>query len=257
MPAQAALELRNWRRWKKALECRSYRFANAGQVFASEGLARYGGFRHQRLADAVVHVLLETALLARVLAETALGILGIDLLQASAARVVTRPHALHLRATENLPIAVRGEVHDPQIDPQHLCGSGRGRFQCFPALCHLQIVDASLSPTPPDQIGAAHRPGGVSQQRMLARPKEQAADHAPIQGVERDPIQTHQAVGAGIVAHAATWAKLLARLSAFGFDGLNRFHRLGPGTDRELRPKPKRARVSPYTRWWAVVVVIR
>ena len=70
---------------------------------------------------------------------------------------------------------------------------------------------------------------------MLTRPQDQTSDDAPIQGVERDPIQAHQAVGAGIVADAATRAKLGAGLPLLGSHRLDGLNRLGAGTAGELR----------------------
>ncbi|HEY8324626.1 MAG TPA: hypothetical protein VIG77_09070, partial [Ktedonobacterales bacterium] len=76
----------------------------------------------------------------------------------------------------------------------------------------------------PDQISAAYLPVGVNEHRMLTSAQEQTADDTPIQGIERDAIQTHQAIGARIVADAATRPELWAGLTVFGLaclDGLN------------------------------------
>src|SRR5262245_32247779 len=84
--------------------------ANPGQVFEGECLAGHDGFVHRGLADAVIHVLLETMLPPRVLAETALRVLGIDLLQALAACVIASASLLLRGPAEGVAFAIRGEV---------------------------------------------------------------------------------------------------------------------------------------------------
>src|SRR5262249_2957279 len=70
---------------------------------------------------------------------------------------------------------------------------------------------------------------------MLAWAKHQTAHHTPIQGVEGDTIQAHQARGACVVAHTAAWAELGAGFTTLRLDRLTSLYRLGPGTDRQLR----------------------
>src|SRR5262249_1463190 len=96
----------------------------------------------------------------------------------------------------------------------------------------MQIVDTAL----PDEISPTNCPRGVNQHLMLARAKQQTAHDAAFERIERDAIKTHQAIGAGVVANAATWPKLRAgsAITVLRFDRLDGFHRLGSGTDRQL-----------------------
>src|SRR5262249_8418526 len=136
---------------------------NPAQVFEGECLARYEGFVHQGLRDSVVHVLLEAAFTARVLAQAALRVLGVDLLQPLAACVVALACLLHLPAAEGFPLAIGGETRAAKINAQR--PPIRLSFVWrFVALGDVQIVDTSA----PDQIGSADSPRRVYQQRLLA-----------------------------------------------------------------------------------------
>src|SRR5262249_35629840 len=170
------------------------------------------------------HVLLEAVLPARVLAQAAFGILGAHLLQALAARVIALPDEFHLRAAKRLPLAVGRQIDDAQVHAQHRA-SWRSLWLIgpFAALADVEVVDA----TPPDQLSTANLPRWVYQPLMLATSQHEAADHTAFQGIEGDPIQAHQPVGAGVVADAPTRTKLGAcvPLPLLGFhrpDGLNR-----------------------------------
>src|SRR5690348_6100615 len=89
---------------------------NPRKVFKSECLARDDGFLHQGFRDAVIHVLLEAALPACILPETTFGVLGVDLLQALTAGVVAGTRLLHRCAAKRLALAVRRQIHEPQIN---------------------------------------------------------------------------------------------------------------------------------------------
>jgi hypothetical protein len=99
----------------------------------------------------------------------------------------------------------------------------------------MQIIDAA----PPDQIGPADCPSWVNQHIMLASAQQHTAHHTPIQCVEGYPIQTHQTVGARVIANAAVWAKLLTGLALLGLDRFDGFNSLGAGADGELRAQVK------------------
>src|SRR5262249_29146616 len=186
------------------------------------------------LANTVVHVLLEAAFPPRVLSETAFGVLRAYLLQPLAARVIALARVLYLLATECLALTIRGEIHDTHVNTQHATiWLLLRRILRFPALGDMQIIH----PTPPDQISAADFPCRVYQHRMLTSAQDQAANHAPVQRVERDAIKAHQAIGAGVVAHAATRPKTRACLTMRGLDRLDGFNCFRSGTDRQLRTK--------------------
>src|SRR5262249_31124761 len=154
-------------------------------------------------------------------AQAALGVLSPYLSQPLAAQVVAGANEGNHPAGEVFPLAIRRQIDDAQIYPQ--------RPACwllllwrFPALGDMQVVDASV----PDQIGPADFPCRVYQHRVLACAQEQAADDTALQGVEGNPVEAHQAVGAGVVADAATWPKSGARVALLGLDRFNCFHRL-------------------------------
>ncbi|HEV8190259.1 MAG TPA: hypothetical protein VGP82_02065 [Ktedonobacterales bacterium] len=77
-------------------------------------------------------------------------------------------------------------------------------WQGCAALGDMQVVDARS----PHEVCATDLPGWVNQHLVLARAKQQVADDAALQGVERDPIQAHQPIGARIVRHPAARAEL-------------------------------------------------
>src|SRR5262249_41605273 len=74
---------------------------------------------------------------------------------------------------------------------------------------------------------------------MLMRSQQQTADYTPIQRVERDSIETHQPIGAGVVANTAPWAEARAGISTFGPNRFDGFNCLGLGTDGPLRAETK------------------
>ncbi|HEX8983075.1 MAG TPA: hypothetical protein VF792_09920 [Ktedonobacterales bacterium] len=206
----------------------------SGQIFESDCLARYGGFLHQGLADAMVGICLEAAFLACVLAKASLGILGIDLLQSLAAHVVARANSVNHGTAEGLPVTVGSEVDNAQVYPQRSI-IVLGFVLDFPALSHMQVIDA----TPPYQISAAHRLQRVYQHVMLASAQQQTTHYTPIQCIERYPVKTHQAIGTRVIAHTAPWPKLRTGFPFLGldrFDGLDRFR---PSANRQLRAQTK------------------
>ncbi len=214
--------------------------SDACQVFQRECLARYEGFLDQSLADAVVDVSLKAALSPAHLLQAPLGRLGTDLLEYLAALVGALAHSAHLRAGKGLAVAIGGQIHDAQVHAQMLPIIVRQGWRGL-ALGDMQIVDATL----PDQISPAKLPGRVNQPGVLARAKDQAAHHTPGEGVERNPVQAHQAVGAGVVADGASRAKGGAGFLALRLDGFDGFHGFGSGTDGQLRAQAKaRARFA-------------
>src|SRR5262245_939172 len=182
--------------------------ADSRQILKSECLAGYGSLLHQGLADAVIHVLLEAAFPPRVLPEAAFRVLRVDLLQPLAARVIAVAGLLHRRAAEGLALVVSGKIDNSQINTQHTAVWPR-RFWRFAALRDMQVVDTA----PPHQISSTNFPPRIDQHLMLASTQKQPADDAPLQRIERYPVKTHQAVGARVVADAATWPKVRARLA--------------------------------------------
>jgi hypothetical protein len=173
----------------------------------------------------------------RVLAKTPFGILCAHLLQPLAAGMVASASVLDLSTAEGLALTICSQIDAAQINAQcPVVWFGWFRlWRRLTALSDMQVVDA----TPPNQIGPANFPRRVYQHSVLTRSNYQTADNAAIQGVERHPVKAHQAIGACVVAHTATWAKLwtrLAMLSFHRFDGCNCFR---SGTDRQLRAQPK------------------
>ena len=209
-----------------------YPLANPTQVFKSECLARDDGFVYQGLRDTVIDILLEAAFSPRVLAQAAFGVLGVDLLQPLAAGVVALARLLHLRAGKCLTLAIRSQIDNPQINAQRsavwfgrLWNVGR-----FAPLRHMQVVDTASS----DQISATNFPRRVYQHFVLTWAEQQAADDSAIQGVERDAIKAHQAIGAGVIANAAPWAKLRTCLAATRLHRFESLHCLGSRADGKL-----------------------
>lgn len=207
-----------------------YPFSNPTQVFESQCLARDESFEYQGLRDTVIDVFLKAALTARILAQTAFGVLRVDLLQPLAPGVVALASLLHLSITKRLALAIGGEIDDAQVYAQRVAHSLRFA-RCCAALGDVQVVHATL----PDQISPANCPSVVDQHLMLARAEQQTADDAPIQRIERDAIKTHQTVGAGVITDAASRAKTRAGIMVLclhRLDGLNGF---GSGADGQLR----------------------
>ena len=80
---------------------------------------------------------------------------------------------------------------------------------------------------------------------MLTWAEQQAADDTAFQRVERDAIKTHQAIGASIVADAATRAELGARLAMLRLHRLDGLNALALAQTANCAPRPKFRRVSP------------
>src|SRR5258708_37302665 len=135
--------------------------SNPTQVFEGECLARDGGCSNQGLRDTVIHIPLKAAFLVRILAQAALGILGVDLLQALAAQGIARTHDMNLYTAEGLPVAIRRQIDDTQVYAKHIISDGEGWR--FPPLRQMQRVDAST----PHQISAADLPGRAYQHPIL------------------------------------------------------------------------------------------
>jgi len=208
--------------------------SDTGEVFQSECLAGRSGFLDEGLADAMVRIAHKALFAPAVLFQAALGRLRADLLKYLAAAVVPLAGLPNQFARKGLPVAISSQVDDAQVNTQVGAIVG-GHIRRFLALGDVQIIRATL----PDQISAADGPGWVYQHLMLAWARHQSADHPASEGIERNTVQTHQAIRAGIVANGATRAKrrtgfLAVRLHRL--DGLNGF---GSGTDRELRTQAK------------------
>jgi hypothetical protein len=228
-------------------------FANPRKVFESQCLARYDGFHDQGFADAVIHVPLKTALTARVLSEAALRVLRIHLLQALTAGMVALAGLFDSRAAKGFTRAISRQIDDAQVNTQPPAVwrlliwrllIWRLLIWRLPALGDMQIIDAA----PPNQISATNSPCGVYQHLVLARAKHQTADDTPMLGVQRDSIETHQAIGARIVADAPSWPKSRTGITVPGLHRFESFNSLGSGTDCQLRAQavvPARFAIDP------------
>lgn len=203
------------------------------QVFERECLARYGGFLHQGLRDAVVHVLLEAALPARVLSETSLGVLGSNFLQPLAAQMVVTANNVNHRATKGLTLAIGRQIDDAQVNTQRIIRLGL--IRSFTALGDVEVVD-TLSP---HQISAANLPDGINQHLMLARSENETADKPTFEGVQGDVIKAHQAIGAGIIADASARPELWASLTLLDLGRLDGLDRFGSGAAGQLCAQPE------------------
>src|SRR5262249_18002961 len=142
----------------------------------------------------------------------ALGVLHADFLQPLAAQVVTATDDGNTLPGKVFALAIRRQAGDPQVNAQR-AGVWRCFLRRFAALRAVPIVDTCS----PDQIGPANVPGGA------------------FHGVERDPVQAHQAIGARVVANAATRPEGETRLTLLGLYRPDRFQRLGSGAYRQLR----------------------
>jgi hypothetical protein len=220
--------------------------SNPTEVFKRDCLARYRGFLDDLLANHMIGVGLEARLAATHLAQTALRVLRVDLLQPLAAQVVAVANKVNDLAGEVFPLAIGGEIYDAEIDAQRpaVWLSFTRRFL---ALCHMQVVH----PVAPDQISAADFPRWINQHGVLAWAQNQAADDTPLQRVEGDVVQAHQAVGPRIVADTSAWTKCWARVALLDLYSPDRFNGLGPGADGQLR-----AQAEPFARF-AIDTVMR
>ena len=143
--------------------------------------------------------------------------------------------------SEGLTRAIRCHVHHAQINPDGIHGLGH-RWSTF-ALGEMQVVGA-LSP---HQVSTAESPRGVNQQVMLPFPQDQAAGHTPLHGIEREAIQTQQAVGTCVITDTSTRTKLRTgerflmgfALLLLGSCCLDSFNGFRTRTAGQLRPQPK------------------
>src|SRR5260221_616694 len=158
--------------------------------------------------------------------DAALGVAGAALLEASPPETVAVAHGVDHGPGEMLAFAVGSEIDDAQIHPQHAAVRPSLR-RGFAALRHMQVVGAGS----PDQIGPTDLPRRITQQRVLARPHDQATDNPPLQRVEGDPIQAHQAVGARVVADTPARAEPGAGRALLGLDRLDGFNGLHARAD--------------------------
>lgn len=201
---------------------------NTRKVFECDCLARYGGFGNQRLADAVVHILLESVLFARRFTQPAFGTLGANHLKSLTTKVVASTHGMNNRTAKRLTLTVGGKVHNAKVNAERAICLVFGR--CLAALRHVQGVHA-LSP---HHIGTANFPCRIYQHLVLARAKQQATDDTAFQRVERHLVKTHQPIGARVVAYATAITESGTGLLLLGARCLGSFNRFGSSADRKL-----------------------
>jgi hypothetical protein len=206
-----------------------YPLSDSTQVLKSDCLARYGGFLHQGLRDTVIHIYLKATLPACILAQTALRIPRIDLLQALAASMVAGACLFDGSAAKRFAIAIGRQIHDAQVYAER-AAIRFGFWRRFATLRHVQIVDT----TSPDEIGPTNLPHWVNQHLMLTGAKQQTTDDTAFQRIERYPVEAHQAIGTCIVADATTRTEAWAGVTALGIHRFESFHGLRSGTDRQL-----------------------
>ena len=106
-------------------------------------------------------------------------------------------NALNSRTAIRFTVRVGGEIDDAQVNAQvadRFIGIGRSL-----GLGDAQIPDIRTA----DQVRAAGLPGRVVEIAALEVSHYKLPNRAARQGVEAHPIQTHQAIDAGIVADAA------------------------------------------------------
>jgi hypothetical protein len=143
--------------------------SNPAEVFEGECLARHDGFLDEGFTDTVIDVFLEAGFALPRLADAPLGVVGATLLQALPPAVVASAHHLNLLAAEALPVAIGGQIDNAQVYAEYpICiggwssGRERGQVGRFAALRDMQVVDATVASTPPDQIRPADLPRGIS-----------------------------------------------------------------------------------------------
>ncbi len=217
---------------------------NPVQVFEHECLTLRACLQHQRLADAVIDVFLEAVLTLGILAQPPARSASIRQLQTAAMIITPLPNSLDLLPAVGLAIRVRGKVHDAKIDTQvasWLIRSGRG----------LRLRDAQIPDIrTPDQFRAANLPGRIVQIAPHPVAQDKLSDHAASQGVEADPIQAEEPVGAGIIADATIGGEgrtglgdnligLFIALLRSRTYRTNRFGSLVPGTAGQLCAQAK------------------
>ncbi|GIV97863.1 MAG: hypothetical protein KatS3mg057_2520 [Herpetosiphonaceae bacterium] len=93
--------------------------ANMRQIFQRYSSRAAFGFPHKLLCNGVVDIRLEAALLAADLSEATFGAFCANRLQGITTALIPLSHAFYLCAAVLFAIAIRGKVHNPQIDPQH------------------------------------------------------------------------------------------------------------------------------------------
>jgi len=183
-----------------------YSLANLCQILQSDCLTGRVRLTDQRLADAVIGVLLKAVLTSCVLAQSPSGSAGVCQLQTTAMVVSPLPNRLNLLPAKSLAIRVSGEIDDTQINAQvadWLIRSGS----------NLRLRDAQIPYiAAPHQFRAADLPRRIVQVAALEITQDKVTNNATRQRVEIDPIQTHQAIGAGIVAERAIGCECRAGL---------------------------------------------
>ena len=106
---------------------------DATQVFERECLARYDGFGVPRFSQCGDSHPVEAAFFARVLAQAALGVLGVDRLKTLAALVIAGANHVHLSAAEGLPLTIGRQIDNTQVNTQR-AAIWRGKFWRFATL---------------------------------------------------------------------------------------------------------------------------
>ena len=152
--------------------------ADALEVLQGDSPLRAFGLRHQLLADNVVNVPSEAALLAGALLEQSPGRLGAPGLEPSAELGVPFPEAVDLAPRVGFPIGVGGDVDYAQVHPQHICKLPGGRLRGVYG--DIQVEDS----IPVDQVGLAPPPvetgsliGAKGHGDSLPAPQGQEADY--------------------------------------------------------------------------------
>ena len=202
---------------------------NTGEVFEGKGLAGTGCLDYYSFADAMVRIPLKTGFFPLDLAKPPPGAFCADRLERRAATGVVVSDTLDLAAAERFSLAVDGELYLPHVHAQDAAAAIRRRG--LAALGDVQEV----GPVAPHQVGTAGLPVGVGQHGALPVARQHPADHTTRCRVERNALQGHQSVGAGVVADAAARAERGACGAGLGTTCLDSLHSLGPGATSELR----------------------
>ena len=203
-------------------------FSKPVQIFERECLTLRARLLHHRLADAVVDIFLKAVFAPSIPFQSPAGAAGIRQLQPPPMVIVTLTHMLDVIAAIRLAVRISGNIHNAEIDAEiadWFISLGRD----------LRLRDAQIPDTcTPQQFRAADLPGRIVQITTLEVAQDKLPDHAARQGVEADPIQTHQAIGAGIVANATVGGERRAGGMSIRARRAHRLSRLVSGTACQL-----------------------
>ncbi len=206
--------------------------ADLRQILDGECLTGRACLLHQRLADAVVDIPLESRLFSCVLAEPPAGAARVGGLEPLAVLEPALAYPLDIRPAVRLALAIGSQVHDAQVNAQE-AGWLIGLRTGF-GLRHVQVK----LPVTLHQFRTTHLPTRVVQVTPLKRTENHVTNHTPGQRIETHAIKAHQAVGAGIVADRAVRLERRTGSVVFCPRCSHGFSRLIPGATGQLCPQP-------------------